>query len=138
MGGEKRILIAAADHDFITRLAFFLEDEGYETVVAWGGREAIEQLRSSQFDTVLVGEYLPDVDPKEFWQTVRGLSIKPTMVLLEVGQHNPEMVRMFSEAEGNCIVRGSSAYLIFESVYECLTSKKARACAAKETAAGRA
>jgi len=134
---KKRILIAAADHDLITRLAFYFEDNGYETTAAWGGREAIEQLRSSQFDTVLLGEYLPEVDPKEIWQTFRQLSHRPRIVLLEAAQPDPEMAAMYSEAGGNCIVRGNSAYLIFEAAHECLKREDARLHEGTASATGR-
>ncbi|TAM78766.1 MAG: response regulator [Acidobacteria bacterium] len=126
MRTKKRILIADGDHDLITRLAFFFEDDGYETTIAWGGQEAVEQLHSGEFEFILLGEQLPDVRPKEVWQAIRLLSAAPTVVLLHGSQSNPEMARIYSDLGGHCIIREGSAYLIFESVRDCLRAENQR------------
>src|SRR5574337_594784 len=117
---KKRILIADQDHDLITRLAFFFEEEGYETTIAWGGREAVEQLHSGEFEFILLGDHLPDISPKEVWQAIQLLNATPTVVLLHGAQSDPEMARIYRDLGGQCIIREGSAYLIFESVRDCL------------------
>src|SRR5205814_3713976 len=45
-----RVLVVDDDESVLTVLNRLLEEAGYETTTAWGGREAIEILRKSTFD----------------------------------------------------------------------------------------
>src|SRR5439155_15555861 len=56
-----RVLVVDDDESVLTLLNQLLEEAGYETTTAWGGREAIEILRQSVFDLVLLDDYLPDL-----------------------------------------------------------------------------
>lgn len=122
MRTKKRILIADTDHDLITRLAVLFEDRGYEATIAWGGRETLELLQYRQFDVILLREHFPDVRQSEIWRTIRLLHRNSTVVLLQDFQPGREMSEKLADIGEYCTVSAKSAYLIFESVHECLST----------------
>lgn len=126
MAKMKRILMADTDDDLVTRLAFFFEDKGYEATTAWNGQEVLTQLRSRQFDVILLSDYFDDASCEEIWRAVHRLPGNPTLVLLESPQTGPKRTKRLSDICGGCVVREKSAYLISESVHECLTSRSER------------
>ena len=62
-----KILIVDDDEDVLIELQHLLEDEGYSTVTAWSGREALEASEKGEFDLLLVDEYLGDIDVGALW-----------------------------------------------------------------------
>lgn len=62
-----KILIVDDDEDVLIELERLLEGEGYCTVTAWSGREALALSEKSQFDLLLVDEHLGDVDVGALW-----------------------------------------------------------------------
>jgi CheY-like chemotaxis protein len=57
-----KILIVDDDETVLITLERILEGEGYQTVTAWSGREALQVAASGQFDVLLVDEHLSDVE----------------------------------------------------------------------------
>lgn len=57
-----KILIVDDDEAVLIALERILEGEGYRTVTAWSGREALQLADNSQFDLMLVDEHLADVE----------------------------------------------------------------------------
>lgn len=127
MPTKKRVLIADTDNDLVTRLEFFFEDKGYETTTAWNGQEALMHLRSRQFEVILLSDYFTDAKCEEIWRVIHRLPGKPTLVVIERLHSGPVSVKKLSDISGDCVVKERSAYLIFESVHECLTSRRERA-----------
>lgn len=56
------ILIVDDDEGVLISLERLLESEGYCTVTAWSGREALQVADTRQFDFLLVDEHLSDVE----------------------------------------------------------------------------
>ncbi len=57
-----KILIVDDDEDVLIELERMLEGEGYRTVTAWSGRDALIQADSGPFDVLLVDEHLSDLE----------------------------------------------------------------------------
>ncbi|HKS75523.1 MAG TPA: response regulator [Terriglobales bacterium] len=57
-----KILIVDDDEAVLITLERLLEGEGYRTVTAWSGEEALEAAQSGRFDLVLLDEHLSDVE----------------------------------------------------------------------------
>jgi DNA-binding response OmpR family regulator len=57
-----KILIVDDDEDVLIELERTLESEGYRTVTAWSGREALVLAENGHFDLLLVDEHLSDVE----------------------------------------------------------------------------
>lgn len=62
MAEPVKILIIDDDEAVLITLERILEGEGYRTVTAWSGQEALRVAESGQFDLVLVDEHLSDVE----------------------------------------------------------------------------
>lgn len=62
MAEPVKILIVDDDEAVLIALEHILEGEGYRTVTAWSGREALHLAEDGQFDLVLVDEHLSDVE----------------------------------------------------------------------------
>src|SRR5215468_425636 len=57
-----KILIVDDDEEALIALERLLEEEGYSTVTAWSGREALALSDRSNFDRLLVDEHGADVN----------------------------------------------------------------------------
>ena len=68
---SSKILIVDDDEDVLIALERLLEDQGYRTVTAWSGQEALSLLNSQSFDLLLLDRGLPDLDPSEVLQRAR-------------------------------------------------------------------
>jgi two-component system response regulator VicR len=80
---RKRVLIVDDEERNLMKLENLLENRGYDTVTAWGGKEALKHLRSTDFDLVLLDDFLPDIASEEILKAIRRLPIRPLVILLE-------------------------------------------------------
>jgi len=62
MADPVSILIVDDDEAVLIALERILEGEGYRTVTAWSGREALQAAENCQFDLLLVDEHLADME----------------------------------------------------------------------------
>ena len=74
---SKRVLIVDNDEKESQVLASMLELEGYRPTTTWSGLEALELLKSREFNIVLVSSYLPDLYVGDFFERFNGLPVRP-------------------------------------------------------------
>lgn len=67
----KKILIVDDEPSIIVALQFLMEQNGYETIVAFSGEEAMEAVARHRPDLILLDIMLPIVDGFEVCQRVR-------------------------------------------------------------------
>jgi DNA-binding response OmpR family regulator len=67
----KKILIVDDEPSIIVALQFLMEQNGYETLVAFSGEEAMETIAAHRPDLVLLDIMLPVVDGFEVCQRIR-------------------------------------------------------------------
>lgn len=67
----KKILIVDDEPGIIVALQFLMEQNGYETIVAFSGEEAMEAVAHHRPDLILLDIMLPVVDGFEVCQRVR-------------------------------------------------------------------
>jgi DNA-binding response OmpR family regulator len=67
----KRILIAEDERRITSFLEKGLHEQGFETVVAARGPEALQLARSGRFDLLILDLGLPDMDGVEVWRALR-------------------------------------------------------------------
>jgi DNA-binding response OmpR family regulator len=67
----KKILIVDDEPSIIVALQFLMEQNGYETLVAFSGEEAMEAVARHRPDLILLDIMLPVVDGFEVCQRVR-------------------------------------------------------------------
>ena len=68
-----RPLVLVAEDDFNVRLTLeiVLEDEGFETLMASDGEEALAAARSSAPDVILLDQIMPKLDGKQVFEALK-------------------------------------------------------------------
>jgi CheY-like chemotaxis protein len=82
---NKRVLIVDNDEEEAARLGTVLQRAGYDSNATWSGLEALELLKSGEFDVVLVSNYLPDVYVGDFFQRLHRLPVQPCSFVMQEG-----------------------------------------------------
>ncbi len=78
---EKRILIVDDEKPIVDILKFNLEKEGYETVVAYDGEEAVQTALESRPDLILLDVMLPKIDGFTVCKKIRQTLSCPIIML---------------------------------------------------------
>jgi two-component system alkaline phosphatase synthesis response regulator PhoP len=108
----KKILLADDDPDVIEVVSMLLEDEGYETVAAGDGGEALDKLRAEGPDLIILDLLMPRVDGFAFFKALRDPAYEPwvnTPVIVLTSVREEVSRRRFELETGTAM--GYSAYL---------------------------
>lgn len=79
--GMKRILIIEDDRDILDIVAFNLEQEGYEVVVAADGEEGLLAFAGGNFDLVILDIMMPKMDGLQVLDTIRTRADLPVLIM---------------------------------------------------------
>ncbi len=71
MAGQKRILIVDDEQDIRTYLSALMEDEGYETVQAKDGLEAMQKLLAESPDIITLDISMPEKSGIKFFREIK-------------------------------------------------------------------
>lgn len=82
----KKILIVDDEPLIVKGLKFSLEQEGYETDIAYDGEEALQKIAEGDFDLVLLDLMLPKVDGISVCQQVRETKSIPIIMITAKGE----------------------------------------------------
>jgi CheY-like chemotaxis protein len=86
----KRILVVDDNRDSAMSLGMLLELRGYTVDVAYRGSEALERVRRSAPDVVILDIGLPEIDGYEVARLIRQDPTLPRMVLVAVTGYGQE------------------------------------------------
>ncbi len=75
------ILICDDEKDIVSALDIYLRAEGYETVAAYNGHEALETLRSREIQLVLLDVMMPELDGISTLARIRQENNVPVILL---------------------------------------------------------
>lgn len=81
-----KILIADDNRQIISVLEEYAKKEGYETIVAKDGQEAIELFRKRQPDIILLDVMMPRIDGFEVCREIRKTSNVPIIMITARGE----------------------------------------------------
>ncbi len=82
----KRILLVDDEPILIKGLKYTLEKDGYETLTAYDGEEALQAFMNNQVDLVLLDVMLPKLDGVIVCQRIREISNVPIIMLTAKGE----------------------------------------------------
>ncbi len=82
----KRILLVDDEPILIKGLKYTLEKDGYETMAAYDGEEALQVFMNNQVDLVLLDVMLPKLDGVVVCQRIREVSNVPIIMLTAKGE----------------------------------------------------
>lgn len=118
---RKSVLIVDDDERNLITLESLFESRGYDTVTAWGGKEALKLLRSRDFDLVLLDDFLPDIPSEEILKAIRQLPIQPLVALLKGPVLSGSTSVRFTPLAADCSVSKKSLATAVGSIQECLS-----------------
>ena len=86
MENRYKVLIADDDAHISELIALYMEKEGYETLEAHTGREAIESFKEHDPDIVLLDIMMPDTDGYQVCREIRQMGQTPIIMISAKGE----------------------------------------------------
>lgn len=83
---EEKILIVDDDYNICELLRLYLEKEGYKTLVAYDGQQAVDYAKAYEPDLVLLDIMLPKFDGWQVCRQIRKWSQMPIIMLTAKGE----------------------------------------------------
>jgi len=68
---KKRVLIVEDEKSIVTLIQYNLQQAGYETSVAYDGKEALHRIEKNHFDFIVLDLMLPEIDGLEVCRRIR-------------------------------------------------------------------
>lgn len=81
-----RILVVDDERRMVGFIRLNLEQDGFEVIEAYNGTEALDRLRDSLPDLILLDVMMPDIDGFEVLRTIREVSQVPVIMLTAKGE----------------------------------------------------
>jgi DNA-binding response OmpR family regulator len=81
----QKILIVDYDERALNVMDTFLANAGFGTTTAASGQEALDLLRSQEYDLLLVDDHLPDLPFGGLLQELDRLPFRPRVIMMESG-----------------------------------------------------
>jgi len=85
---DRRILVVDDEERMVRFIRLNLEYDGFRVVEAFNGTQAIEEVRNSLPDLVLLDIMMPDIDGFEVLRVVREISSVPVIMLTAKGEED--------------------------------------------------
>ena len=86
------ILVCDDERDIVGALKIYLEAEGYRTVTAYNGREALEQLEKEEIHLALMDIMMPEMDGITAMVKLRERSNLPVILLTAKGEDTDKIL----------------------------------------------
>jgi DNA-binding response OmpR family regulator len=83
---DRRILVVDDEERMVRFIRLNLEHDGFQVVEAFRGAQAINKMRSSMPDLVLLDVMMPDIDGFEVLRMIREISTVPVIMLTAKGE----------------------------------------------------
>lgn len=86
-----RVLVVDDERRMVGFIRLNLEQDGFEVIEAYNGSEALERLRDSLPDLILLDVMMPDIDGFEVLRTIREISQVPVIMLTAKGEEDDKV-----------------------------------------------
>ena len=101
------ILICDDDRDIVSALKIYLTSEGYQTVEAYNGEEAVAAVRGGNIDLILMDVMMPEMDGLEAAKAIRALDRPDAKTIPIIAM----TANVFKEDREKCLAAGMNAHL---------------------------
>ena len=122
---RQRVLVVDDDENILILLEALLENEGYSTTTAWGGREALLRLGSGVFDFIVLDDYLPDVPSEEILRQVQKKWPDTPVLLTQTAVLTDEAAARYARLGAHYFVSKSQPVYVAALVRDYLNHAKA-------------
>jgi len=85
---NRRILVVDDEERIVRFIRLNLEHDGFKVIEAFRGSQAIDKIRTSLPDLVLLDVMMPDLDGFEVLQIIREMSTLPVIMLTAKGEED--------------------------------------------------
>jgi DNA-binding response OmpR family regulator len=85
---DRRILVVDDEVRMVRFIRLNLEHDGFQVIEAYNGMQALERMRTSLPDLVLLDVMMPDIDGFEVLRTIREISQVPVIMLTAKGEED--------------------------------------------------
>lgn len=92
MSISSKILVADDDREIVRLISDSLEDEGYEVLPAYNGREVLEQLDGAVVSLIILDIMMPEMDGLEVCRKIRNKVAVPIILLSAKGREIDKVV----------------------------------------------
>ncbi len=86
-----RVLVVDDERRMVGFIRLNLEQDGFEVIEAFNGTEALNRLRDSLPDLILLDVMMPDIDGFEVLRTIREVSQVPVIMLTAKGEEDDKV-----------------------------------------------
>lgn len=97
--GADRILIADSDKHTVELLELHFQNDGFETLKAYRGLEALDMLMQQEIQLIVLAVALPDIDGITLCKRIRNISGIPIMMLGAQKQDMDEILALSTGAD---------------------------------------
>ena len=101
------ILICDDDKDIVSALDIYLTSEGYQTLKAYNGKEAIQAVEEHQVHLILMDVMMPEMDGLEAAKAIRALDRPDAKTIPIIAM----TANVFKEDREKCLAAGMNAHL---------------------------
>ena len=101
------ILICDDDRDIVSALDIYLTSEGYATVKAYDGLEALELVKEHDIHLILMDVMMPEMDGLEAAKAIRALDRPDAKTIPIIAM----TANVFKEDREKCLAAGMNAHL---------------------------
>ena len=85
---DRRILVVDDEERMVRFIRLNLEHDGFQVIEAFNGTQAINKIRASLPDLILLDIMMPDIDGFEVLRTIREVSSVPVIMLTAKGEED--------------------------------------------------
>ena len=86
------ILICDDEKDIVNALDIYLKSEGYNTVLSYNGKEALEKVKTNDIHLVLMDIMMPVMDGINAMVKIREISNIPVILLTAKGEDTDKVL----------------------------------------------
>lgn len=107
LGGEPvtKVLIVDDEPDILLVVRINLEAEGFETVLAADGEQALERIASEEPDVVLLDVMMPVLDGWSVLERLDGFAKAPRVIVLSAKSSGPDIVKAVQLGAADYVVK---------------------------------
>jgi len=118
LASRPKVLIVESNDLMAEAFQTRLQEAGFDARSTWSGHEALALLRSTEFDVLLMDNYLPDLHATDFLLRLNRLPLQPWVVVMK-GDAESAPLRRYRGLGASSIVSKRDTAQVLQAVASC-------------------